>query len=135
MLCEHKHCDAVHITNGHAMLQEPSYELEIFFQGQWLEVLGCGVTQRQILEEAGHMGKTAWAFGSALLTCLHSHCIVCPTLVACCCAALEHGPQSLTGRPHRQDLLGFESALLPSSTSAPLTLHVHGIVDMYSLLL
>lgn len=28
-----------------------------------MEVLGCGVTQRQILEEAGHMGKTAWAFG------------------------------------------------------------------------
>lgn len=45
------------------MLQEPSYELEIFFQGEWMEVLGCGVTQRQILEEAGHMGKTAWAFG------------------------------------------------------------------------
>lgn len=39
----------------------PSYELEVFWEGQWLELLGCGVVAQPVLENAGtltHRSKT-----------------------------------------------------------------------------
>jgi phenylalanyl-tRNA synthetase alpha chain len=44
----------------------PSYELEIFFEGEWLEVLGCGITEHSILAHAGAQDKMGWAFGLGL---------------------------------------------------------------------
>lgn len=47
----------------------PSFELEIFYQNEWMEVLGCGVIRPEIIEKA--TGKDAsltlgWAFGLGL---------------------------------------------------------------------
>eukprot|EP00127_Corallochytrium_limacisporum_P007073 Clim_evm33s241 gene=Clim_evmTU33s241 len=41
----------------------PSFELEIQFGGEWLEVLGCGVTRQDIMAAAGVPDRVAWAFG------------------------------------------------------------------------
>ncbi|KPI40695.1 Phenylalanine--tRNA ligase, mitochondrial [Cyphellophora attinorum] len=41
----------------------PSFELEVFWQGEWLELLGCGIVQQPILKKAGLHDAIGWAWG------------------------------------------------------------------------
>jgi len=44
----------------------PSYELEVYYAGDWLEVLGSGVSKQEILADAGVPSQLGWAFGIGL---------------------------------------------------------------------
>ncbi|CRK24701.1 hypothetical protein BN1708_003842 [Verticillium longisporum] len=44
----------------------PSWELEVYYHGDWLEVLGSGVVKQDIFIDAGKPDKLGWAFGIGL---------------------------------------------------------------------
>jgi phenylalanyl-tRNA synthetase alpha chain len=45
---------------------DPSWEYEILLDERWVEVLGCGVVRKEILEQTGWGGYQGWAFGLGL---------------------------------------------------------------------
>jgi phenylalanyl-tRNA synthetase alpha chain len=47
---------------------DPSLELEIMYNGEWLEILGCGVVLDGVMQNAGldTNKEVGWAFGLGL---------------------------------------------------------------------
>ncbi|KAL7553584.1 hypothetical protein ACHAWF_017028 [Thalassiosira exigua] len=45
---------------------QPSFELEINHNDEWMEVLGCGVIHEQVLSLSGRSDRRGWAFGLGL---------------------------------------------------------------------
>ncbi|KAL3271361.1 hypothetical protein HHI36_021845 [Cryptolaemus montrouzieri] len=50
-------------VDTHFPFTQPSWELEVFHDDQWMEVLGCGIMRQPILTNAGIPNKVGWAFG------------------------------------------------------------------------
>lgn len=44
----------------------PSWELEVFWENKWLELLGCGIVQQRLPIAAGVPSQLGWAFGIGL---------------------------------------------------------------------
>lgn len=54
------------LVDSYFPFTSPSWEVEVFWEDRWLEILGCGVIQPKVLEYAGIVDKTGWAFGLGL---------------------------------------------------------------------
>lgn len=45
---------------------DPSWEVDVMYNGEELEVLGCGIVHKEIMQNCGLEDKVAWAFGLGL---------------------------------------------------------------------
>lgn len=53
-------------VNAFFPFTHPSFELEILHDGKWIEMLGCGIMEQNLLINAGADKKIGWAFGLGL---------------------------------------------------------------------
>lgn len=44
----------------------PSWEIEVWWKGEWLECLGCGAVRKVVLDNSGVQDSIGWAFGIGL---------------------------------------------------------------------
>ena len=51
--------------NAYFPFTSPSFELEAFINDEWMELLGCGVIEQEIMDKV-HPDKIGWAFGMGL---------------------------------------------------------------------
>ncbi|KAK5648249.1 hypothetical protein RI129_003141 [Pyrocoelia pectoralis] len=45
---------------------QPSWELEVYYNNEWLEILGCGIMMQSLLTNVGVNNRIGWAFGLGL---------------------------------------------------------------------
>lgn len=53
-------------VDSHFPFTQPSWELEVHWNGEWLELLGSGIMRNEILEKSGISNTIGWAFGVGL---------------------------------------------------------------------